>query len=59
MQYYHDSSMFYHLRYVFLLYLSDELRLTNNWDDFPNQSMGLTEIDGMNEKDEMELTDVS
>ena len=43
--------------YVFLVYLTDELKLTNNWDDFPNQSMGLTEIDGMNEKDEMELTD--
>ena len=43
--------------YVFFVYLTDELKLTNNWDDFPNQSMGLTEIDGMNEKDEMELTD--
>ena len=32
--------------------------MTNNWEDFPNQSMGVTEIDGMNEKDEMELTDV-
>ena len=51
------ASMFCPKLYVFLVYLTDELKLTNNWDDFPNQSMGLTEIDGMNEKDEMELTD--
>ena len=51
------TSMFCPKLYVFLVYLTDELKLTNNWDDFPNQSMGLTEIDGMNEKDEMELTD--
>ena len=50
-------SMFYQVQYRFCLYLTDELRLSNHWDDFPNQSMGVTEIDGMNEKDEMELTD--
>ena len=49
--------MFYQVQYRFCLYLTDELKLSNNWDDFPNQSMGVTEIDGMNEKDEMELTD--
>ena len=54
------ASIFYHVPFsVFHVNLTDELRLTNNWDDFPNQSMGVTEIDGMNEKNEMELTDVS
>ena len=38
---------------------TDEIFLTDNWDDFPNQSMGVTEIDGVNEKEELEITDVS
>ena len=38
---------------------SDEIFLTDNWDDFPNQSMGVTEIEGVNEKEELEITDVS
>jgi hypothetical protein len=37
----------------------DQLYLTDNWEDYPNQSMGTTQIDGMNEKEEMEITDVS
>ena len=38
---------------------TDEIFLTDNWDDFPNQSMGVTEIEGVNEKEELEITDVS
>ncbi len=40
-------------------FLSGELFLTDNWADFPNQSMGVTDIEGVNEKDEMQLTDVN
>ena len=32
--------------------------LTDAWEDFPNQSMGVTEIDGVNENEEMHITDV-
>ena len=39
--------------------ISDELLLTECWEDFPNQSMGLTEIESVNEKEEMQITDVS
>ena len=38
---------------------TDEIFLTDNWDDFPNQSMGVTKIEGVNEKEELEITDVS
>ena len=38
--------------------ISEELLLTDAWEDFPNQSMGLTEIEGVNEKEEMHITDV-
>ena len=45
--------------YLYYLYLYlDQLCLTDNWDDFPNQSMGVTEIEGVNERDELEITDV-
>ena len=39
--------------------ISEELLLTESWEDFPNQSMGLTEIEDVNEKEEMQITDVS
>ena len=39
--------------------LKQELLLGDSWEDFPNQSMGLTEIEGVNEKEEMLITDVS
>ena len=39
--------------------ISEELLLTDAWEDFPNQSMGLTEIEGVNEKEELHITDVS
>ena len=41
------------------LIFTDELFLTGGWEDFPNQSMGVTEIEGVVEKDELRITDVS
>ena len=41
------------------LIFTDELFLTGGWEDFPNQSMGVTEIKGVVEKDELRITDVS
>ena len=38
--------------------IAEKLILTDNFSDFPNQSMGKTEIDGVDDKEEMELTDV-
>ena len=44
---------------VFKFDFTDELFLTSGWEDFPNQSMGVTEIEGVIEKDELKITDVS
>ena len=44
---------------VLVLLFSEDLLLTDNWGDFPNQSMGLTEIEGVNEKEEMDITNVN
>jgi hypothetical protein len=32
--------------------------LQKSFDEFPNQSMGKTEIEGVDDKEEMEITDV-
>ena len=37
------------------LIFTDELFLTGGWEDFPNQSMGVTEIEGVVEKDELRI----
>ena len=32
--------------------------MQKSFDEFPNQSMGKTEIDGVDDREEMEITDV-
>ena len=46
------------LNTTFRLFFIEQLYLTDNWEDFPNQSMGVTDIEGVNERDELEITDV-
>ena len=43
----------------FFFFFSEKLFLQKSFEEFPNQSMGKTEIDGVDDKEEMEITDVS
>ena len=40
------------------LFFAEKLFLQKSFDEFPNQSMGKTEIDGVDDREEMEITDV-
>ena len=42
----------------FEIFFAERLFLQKSFDEFPNQSMGKTEIDGVDDREEMEITDV-